>query len=33
VMDSKFLKNVVDTYKILKPLNDYLNEAIDWSKS
>jgi uncharacterized protein (TIGR02453 family) len=29
VMDSKFLKNVVDTYKILKPLNDYLNEAID----
>lgn len=29
VMDKKFLKNVVDTYKILKPLNDYLSEAID----
>ncbi len=29
VMDKKFLKNVVDTYKVLKPLNDYLSEAID----
>ena len=29
VMDKKFMKNVVDTYKILKPLNDYLREAMD----
>ncbi len=29
VMDKNFLKSVVDTYKVLKPLNDYLSEAID----
>jgi uncharacterized protein (TIGR02453 family) len=29
VMDKKFMKNVVDTYKTLKPLNDYLSMAIE----
>ncbi len=29
VLDPKFMKNVVDTYKVLKPLNDYLGEAIE----
>gem|GEM_PF-3159481 len=30
VIDAQFLTQVVSDYTIIKPLNDYFNEVIDW---